>query len=56
MRRSGAGIGGRGGAEIPILDQPLIALTAALSLALVLAVGLVSARRTRDTRDFFIAG
>jgi Na+/proline symporter len=31
-------------------------LTAALSLALVLAVGLVSARRTRDTRDFFIAG
>lgn len=41
---------------MPILDQPLIAVTAALSLALVLAVGLWSARRTRDASDFFVAG
>lgn len=41
---------------MPILDRPAIAGVALAYLALVLAVGAWSARRTRTSRDFFIAG
>ncbi len=41
---------------MPILDRPWMLGAAALYLAAVLGVALWSARRTRDARDFFIAG
>lgn len=41
---------------MPILDRPAIAGVALAYLVLVLAVGAWSARRTRNSRDFFIAG
>lgn len=41
---------------MPILDRPAIAGVALAYLALVLVVGAWSARRTRTSRDFFIAG
>jgi Na+/proline symporter len=39
-----------------LADRPLIAVTAALYLVVVSAIGLWSLRRTRDGRDFFLAG
>ncbi len=41
---------------MPILDRPAIAGVALAYLVLVLAVGAWSMRRTRTSRDFFIAG
>jgi Na+/proline symporter len=41
---------------VPILDRPAISGVALVYLALVLAVGVWAARRTRTSRDFFIAG
>jgi SSS family transporter len=41
---------------VPLLDRPLIAVVAGVYLASVVAIGLFSLRRTRDARDFFIAG
>ncbi len=41
---------------MPVLDQPGILWTALIYLALVIAIGVWSLRRTRDARDFFIAG
>ena len=41
---------------MPILDRPLILWTSVVYLALVVAIGVWAARRTRDGRDFFIAG
>ncbi|MEM6797163.1 MAG: hypothetical protein AAF725_24535 [Acidobacteriota bacterium] len=38
------------------LDRPLILVTAALYLAVVVAIGLWALRRTRSAKDFFIAG
>jgi Na+/proline symporter len=42
--------------SLPILSEPWILGTALGSLALVMAVGIWSWRRTRSARDFFIAG
>jgi len=39
-----------------LLDKPLIVYTVLAYLAVVLAIGIWSGRRTRTTRDFFIAG
>lgn len=39
-----------------LLDKPLLVATALVYLAIVLGIGLWSARRTRTSRDFFIAG
>jgi SSS family transporter len=41
---------------MPILQRPVVIVTALVYLAAVLAIGLWSARRTRTARDFFIAG
>ncbi|HSR49278.1 MAG TPA: hypothetical protein VLV83_00535 [Acidobacteriota bacterium] len=41
---------------MPILSKPWIILAALTYLAVVFAIGLWAARRTRDARDFFIAG
>ena len=41
---------------MPILDRPAVFWTCALYLALVVGIGLWAARRTRDGKDFFIAG
>jgi Na+/proline symporter len=41
---------------MPILDRPAIAGVALAYFALMLAVGVWAARRTRTSRDFFIAG
>ncbi len=41
---------------MPILDRPQIVLAVLAYLALVVAIGLWAARRTRNARDFFIAG
>jgi Na+/proline symporter len=41
---------------VPILERPLIALTCLFYLVVVLLIGYWSARRTRDEKDFFIAG
>ncbi len=41
---------------MPTLDQPVIVWTAVGYLALVLAIGVWSLRRTRSAKDFFIAG
>ena len=41
---------------MPIFDQPLILAVAALYLVAVLGIGAWAARRTRSSRDFFIAG
>ncbi len=38
------------------LDRPAILITAGLYLLVVLAIGVWAVRRTRDARDFFIAG
>lgn len=41
---------------MPILDRPLIVVAAVLYLGLCLGLGVWSLRRTRDARDFWIAG
>ncbi len=41
---------------MPVLDRPGILWSALVYLGLVLAIGLWSMRRTRNARDFFIAG
>ncbi len=41
---------------MPALDQPVILATVLVYLALVVAIGVWSLRRTRGARDFFIAG
>jgi len=41
---------------MPILAKPLILWTSLIYLAVVVAIGLWAARRTRNARDFFIAG
>jgi len=41
---------------MPLLERPTIALVAVIYLLAVAAIGLWSLRRTRDARDFFIAG
>ena len=41
---------------MPILDRPVIVWTAVVYLAVVVAIGLWAMRRTRNARDFFIAG
>ncbi len=41
---------------MPALAQPAVVVTALVYLVLVLAIGLWAARRTRTSRDFFIAG
>ena len=41
---------------MPVLAKPLIIVTALIYLALVVAIGVWAVRRTRDARDFFIAG
>jgi SSS family transporter len=41
---------------VPILDRPLIVLCSLLYLAAVTALGVWALRRTRDARDFWVAG
>ena len=41
---------------MPILAKPAIIWTALVYLSLVVVIGVWAARRTRDARDFFIAG
>lgn len=41
---------------MPILDRPVVVWTAVLYLAGMIGIGLWAARRTRSSRDFFIAG
>ncbi|MGH9379487.1 MAG: sodium:solute symporter family protein [Thermoanaerobaculia bacterium] len=41
---------------MPLLNRPLLVASALAYLAAVVAIALWSARRTRDSRDFFIAG
>jgi Na+/proline symporter len=41
---------------LPILDRPLIVASALVYFGLVLAIGWWALRRTRSSRDFFIAG
>jgi len=41
---------------MPLLERPAIALVAAIYLVVVVLIGIASLRRTRDARDFFIAG
>ncbi|MEM7049227.1 MAG: hypothetical protein AAF604_06185 [Acidobacteriota bacterium] len=41
---------------MPILDRPVILWTALAYLVLVVVIGVWAVRRTRDARDFFIAG
>lgn len=41
---------------MPVVDKPLIIVAALIYLAAVLAIGLWALGRTRDARDFFIAG
>ena len=41
---------------MPILDRPVIVVCALLYLAVMVAVGVWAARRTRTAKDFFIAG
>jgi Na+/proline symporter len=41
---------------VPVLDRPGILWTALVYLAVVIAIGAWSLRRTRDAKDFFIAG
>lgn len=41
---------------MPILDRPLIVVAAVLYLAAVLGIGVWSLRRTRNARDFWVAG
>jgi len=41
---------------MPLLDRPAAAVAALAYLAVVLAIGAWAARRTRTSRDFFIAG
>jgi len=41
---------------MPVLDQPVVVTTALVYLAVVLFVGLWTARRTKSAKDFFIAG
>jgi SSS family transporter len=41
---------------VPLLDRPLIVLSALLYLAAVTGIGVWSLRRTRTARDFWIAG
>ncbi len=41
---------------MPILDRPVILWTSVAYLAVVVAIGVWAMRRTRDGRDFFIAG
>ncbi|MEM7357206.1 MAG: hypothetical protein AAF657_40705, partial [Acidobacteriota bacterium] len=57
-RRSAAPIRQRDGGRltVPALDKPAIVLTTLAYLAVVLAIGLWAARRTRSSKDFFIAG
>lgn len=42
--------------SVPLLGRPFIALVALVYLALLLLIGGWAARRTRDARDFFVAG
>ena len=41
---------------MPVLDRPWIVAVASVYLIAVLVIGFWAARRTRTTRDFFIAG
>jgi SSS family transporter len=41
---------------VPLLDRPLVVVAALLYLAASVAIGVWSLRRTRDSRDFWIAG
>ena len=41
---------------MPVLDRPAVVLTTLVYLALVVAIGVWAARRTRTSKDFFIAG
>ncbi len=41
---------------MPVLDKPVIAITALVYMAFVLGIGIWAVRRTRNARDFFIAG
>ncbi len=41
---------------MPLLDKPAVMITALIYLALVVAIGIWAVRRTRDAKDFFIAG
>ncbi|MDY7093661.1 MAG: sodium/proline symporter [Acidobacteriota bacterium] len=41
---------------MPILDKPAIVWTSLIYLALVVAIGVWAVRRTRNAKDFFIAG
>lgn len=41
---------------MPALNRPILALTALVYLAGVIAIAVWAVRRTRDSRDFFIAG
>jgi SSS family transporter len=42
--------------ELPVLDRPWIAAAAVVYMALVVGVGVWAAGRTRNEKDFFIAG
>ncbi len=41
---------------MPVLDKPAVIVTALIYLALVVAIGIWAVRRTRNAKDFFIAG
>ena len=41
---------------MPLLDKPVVMITALIYLAVVVAIGVWAAGRTRDAKDFFIAG
>ncbi len=41
---------------MPLLDKPAVMITALIYLALVVAIGIWAVRRTRNAKDFFIAG
>ena len=41
---------------IPIADRPVMVAVSLVYLGLVLAIGVWALRRTRDSKDFFIAG
>ena len=41
---------------MPILAKPVVMVSAAAYLLVVLAIGVWSARRTRTAKDFWIAG
>ena len=41
---------------MPVLNKPIIIITALIYLSIVVAIGIWAVRRTRSAKDFFIAG